>query len=290
MNADTKQDPNVNTKQTDSPIVNDLDMILFETNYIEYIQIEDLSTPQQSENEHAEIESSEDQNEQLNSSIKLLQAFGLPTFENDNLTTQATTHLKEPSYWNALYAIPIMTFAISCTFVYTLIPQHNHVESPGYWYEMAIALPFWSHNILIPPSYILLCYYVLNAEYMVSFRAFFSIYIPVALAHIIPHCVGTLIWTITLGYNPPIPQAASLIFLFIHPALVTSIWIQVSSKFKSSDDRKRIVWLFIAIYYNLILVGSYTIVANTILERFPDTLEWIIAITKLLESSKKIET
>ena len=171
-----------------------------------------------------------------------------------------------------------MTVAISCTFVYTLIPQHNHVETPGYWYELALAMPFWGHNIVVAPQYILLCYYVFDAEHMVSFRAFFSFYIPYTMAHILPYCIGTLIWTITLGYNPPIPQTAFLILLFLQPALFSSIWIQVSSKFKSSDDRKRIVWLFIAISYGVICGGSYNIVANTIFQRFPD-YEWIIAIT-----------
>ena len=145
-----------------------------------------MSRPQHSENEDEEIEVSGDQNKQLSSSIKLLRALGLPTFDNENLTSQAITNLKQATYWNALYTIPIVIFGVNCTFGFTLIPQHNDVESPGYWYDMPLTMPFWGSLIATTPQYMLLCYHVFNAEYMVSFRTFFSIYIPFLMFNIVP--------------------------------------------------------------------------------------------------------
>ena len=56
MNADIEQGPRVNTKQTDSPKVNDWDFIPIEMNHIESIVIDDISTPQHFENEDKEID------------------------------------------------------------------------------------------------------------------------------------------------------------------------------------------------------------------------------------------
>ena len=253
-------------------------MIPIETNSIESISIEDLSTPQHSENEDEEIEASQDQNKQLSSSIKLLQSFGLPTFDNENVTTQDATNLTQASYWYAIYTIPIITFGIMCTLIYTLVPQHNHFESPEYWYELPLTMPFWGTTILPALNYILLCYYVFNVECMVSFRTFFSIYIPLLMAMVVPYCVGTLIWTITLSYNPPLPMIGRLSLLFSFPAVIASLWIQLSSKFKRSGDAKRIMWVLITIHYYLIVHVTYVIAGAYVVERLPGSLQWIIAI------------
>ena len=50
MNADIEQEPNGETQQTDSPIVNEPAVISLEINSIESISIEDPASPQSNEN------------------------------------------------------------------------------------------------------------------------------------------------------------------------------------------------------------------------------------------------
>ena len=45
---------------------------------------------------------------------------------------------KDWSYWSLCYAFFALIICIVFTIPITLIPQHNVIESPEYWYEMMI--------------------------------------------------------------------------------------------------------------------------------------------------------
>ena len=56
---------------------------------------------------------------------------------------------KDWSYWSLCYALFALVICIVFTIPITLIPQHNVIESPEYWYEMMIpttlcVLLYWS--------------------------------------------------------------------------------------------------------------------------------------------------
>ena len=46
---------------------------------------------------------------------------------------------KNFSYWNAFYALAILVVCTLATAIVTLIPRHNTIFYPEYWYEPMIA-------------------------------------------------------------------------------------------------------------------------------------------------------
>ena len=50
----------------------------------------------------------------------------------------SVVNIKNASYWNALYVLLILGISILTTSIFTLIPRHNSMAYPEYWFEMAI--------------------------------------------------------------------------------------------------------------------------------------------------------
>ena len=63
---------------------------------------------------------------------------------NDNKTKDKEMNRikSDVSYWNALYFVVVLASSILITSILTLIPRHNSVLYPIYWYEVAIMYIF----------------------------------------------------------------------------------------------------------------------------------------------------
>ena len=207
---------------------------------------------------------------------KVLKTLGLPNLETESVDSHVIIQSNEESYWNGFYAIPTITFGVASTFVFTLIPYHNQMESPSHWYELAMLMPLLP--VLFTFDAILQCYYCFEATHMLSLLSFFRVYIPAALMNVIPYCLSLMIWTLVLGNNPPVPLAQVTAFLGII-GFVTALAVGIRSQNKKLGDGKRLFWFLLTFaYQGPILFATYS--GNRILlENLPENFQWILAIT-----------
>ena len=68
---------------------------------------------------------------------------------------------KDWSYWSWLYAVAALVICLVFTIPITIIPQHNVIEFPEYWYE-----------VLIPTTLCILLYWSVLA--IMRFKVFFE--------------------------------------------------------------------------------------------------------------------
>ena len=200
---------------------------------------EDVSVEGSIEKEEEKSETPEGQtNRKVSSSIKLFQTLGLPTFETEDPGNQCTTTMRSASYWNALYVFPVIAICICAAFYITLIPYRNLLEFPNYWFQLALMclfIPIW---ILYIFDQIICCYYCFNLEQLISFPTFFRLYIPTTSAPVILYCVLMIIWTLVLGYNPPLPFSQLVFTLFGLTVVTVQEWLELSAILKTVEGRK----------------------------------------------------
>ena len=169
----------------------------------------------------------------------------------------------------------------------TLVPYHNVIKFPEYWYEPLVPGVFGLYPCIVP-FYLIQCSTILEYPPLRSPKLMFSMFVTTATAVILTYILIYLVWSVYLGYNFPMP-------LFVYPmayvsmcTLFTRIWHQFPTYLRKAPDfRKRL-----KAYYGYVLwVATFTIQFMVIqkicvyLERYPQ-IQWIIAI--VLALSKKL--
>ena len=147
-------------------------------------------------------------------------------------------------YQNLAYAmlIPILSMLLSAGF--TIFPQHNVFQQPGYWYEAAIPI-----NTGLVPSVVFLT--------VLRMRVFFeeikiktSAWIKLYLANSINVCfivfITHFLWTDYLGYAYPVPWLYILIPMMLFPFLLFTIILLFPREYREDlEKRKTIKWFIV---------------------------------------------
>ena len=169
----------------------------------------------------------------------------------------------------------------------TLIPYHNAIKFPEYCHEVLIPAVFGLYPCVVP-FYLIQCSTILEYPPLRSPKLIFSMFITTVTAGVLTYIIAYLLWSVYLGYNPPMP-------LFVYPlayvsmcTLFTRIWHQFPRYLRKAPDfRKRLK----AYYCYVLWVATFTLQFMVIqkmcvfLERYPQ-IQWVIAI--VLTVAKKL--
>ena len=107
--------------------------------------------------------------------------------ETRNATkNQDCLNIEKVNYWNGLYGVVVVIACILSSFIVILIPQHNVIELPEYWYEgMFIGIfGFWFNLVT---STILECKIVLNYPDKTSFIVMIDLFVTVSISLLITY-------------------------------------------------------------------------------------------------------
>ena len=119
------------------------------------------------------------------------------------------------SYWNCLYALGIVATCVIQTSWNTLIPRHNSIVYPGYWYETIIAISFGVH-VQGTVSTIMRCYIFFNLKSLISIKLMLKLFLKLVASMTVPYCFCYILWSVYLGYNHPMPFNVIGCALFIN--------------------------------------------------------------------------
>ena len=122
----------------------------------------------------------------------------------DHVEVESSHRSQDGSLLNGLYGILLIGLCVIFASPILLLPQHNVITSPQYWYEGMITGCLSFVLSLTLDTLIALKFYF-KIGYIISIRLFLCLYIAAAIAAIIPYTLSYLIWTTILGYYPPIP-------------------------------------------------------------------------------------
>ena len=168
--------------------------------------------------------------------------------------------------------IPILMI---CPF--TLIPAHNVIINPEFWYEfpMIILIVFMP---LVVAYIIVNCSFWMNIRYIRNIRHFVVIGILGVFDVLVLYSAGFIIWTNILGYQYPIPFNSALNCYLTIITFYIALWFRFPKAWRNNKEFQiRLRWFFIAITFNQILTLQYSVIARALIV-FKDRYQWIIAL------------
>ena len=158
------------------------------------------------------------------------------TFKLEN--KQDNTHEQEnyPIGYNAFFnkLVHVLLVTIGCIFCYSffaLIPWHNIIEFPEYWYEPVFIWIFGYWPIYIYFC-VIHCKYVMEYPEIVWSKVFLYVFLPILTNTVLWYCLQYLIWTVYLGYYQPMPFMSLFQVFVSNLILPVGIWYQVPSNLR----------------------------------------------------------
>ena len=183
--------------------------------------------------------------------------------------TAERSDIAKISYIHGLHVFTILFGCGLAMSILTLIPRHNPIHEPDYWYEIIFPREFGV--IIVTTSMILDMSILMERETKISTFSYFQVIIASCLAWIAPYCIGYILWTMILDFNYPMPWFAILCVLFssivgmvIMPRVFSS-GVFDKKEFKRKSNYfvgYQLLWFFVMIVKN-VLSAIFQQTANT---------------------------
>ena len=181
------------------------------------------------------------------------------------------------SFKSILYGLGSVVLPLIFVCFLTLIPVHNAILYPQYWYEGVLAGPII--NTLLIPAYI-----VFNCSFWMNNAQIRKIKVYLMLCS-----VGLLALTITIvgvhslwfyfGYQPPVAYGGLISGYSIIIVLYICLWFYFPQKWRSDVAfRRRLIYFFISIFFSQLVVIQFNMITKGLL-MIDRKYQWIIALT-----------
>ena len=124
------------------------------------------------------------------------------------------------SYWNWFHILSILCCCGLAMSMMTLMPRHNSILEPSYWFEVNITT---SAAYFMMTAMIVLDFWILfGRKSFVYVRFFLKNYLATFMTWIIYFCLSYIIWTMILEYNHPMPMVNQYGFFVTKIASISS--------------------------------------------------------------------
>ena len=174
------------------------------------------------------------------------------------------------------YTLSIVIVGFSLTIPYTILPAHDIIQYPDYWYEHFFhsSLSETIGNI----TFCLLAGYVLNIHHILRPRNILIMCSIGNVVQIVFLVVVYAIWTLISGYQYPMPLMGLLdAYTSLSYRLIT-FWFLFPAKWrKSVTFQSRVKFLILALFFIIVMDILYNI-ASTLLQRFRNNYQPIVAL------------
>ena len=182
---------------------------------------------------------------------------------------------KSPKY--ILFSIIGILPALSSKWVYTLIPTHNVIQSPQYWYELPPQLMFGFLPIWATYS-IFSCSYFMNIKCIRTPRNIITVWSILVLLTAAFFGTLYLVWVYLLKYQFPLPLMGYAFLLYSIMTVAFVLWFRFPSKWRSDVGfNKRLKIFLVCFFLSQLIYLEYAMLTKMILS-IPIHLQWIVAI------------
>ena len=174
------------------------------------------------------------------------------------------------------YCLLIILCCILFSTPTTLMPLHDVIKFPQYWYEGMISL-----NLTYPIHWI--CLFYLDAKKLHKVKSIASLsscirmYAMMIFAYDVTYVIIYLIWTNVMNLNWPIPHEIQILGYPIYLFFLTTVWYQFPSNIrKNPEDKKRIrAYIYLYLWF-MVMTFQYT-PFNKLLESVCPEWQWTLA-------------
>ena len=185
---------------------------------------------------------------------------------------------KDVSIKYGLYCGLDFLLTLLSTSLVVIIPMHNLILHPEYWYEMGFQfvigiLPIGLGRTIYEFSALM------NIDYILGIRHYRTIYLACAVTCIASMVGLYVIWVLLLGNRYPMPFHVMLYALPMKAVELVVLWFRFPRNWRCNPDfRKRMKWLYVAAFVgNMIGNASYSLL-DFMFVKIPPSYQWILAI------------
>ena len=218
--------------------------------------------------------------------ISVINVREVPEQDEGEETERMATLAQDASYWNGLYIPFILGVCILTTSILTLIPRHNSIAYPEYWFEMAIIfVVFFSTNSTL--SYVMEVFIYMDLESHASVKVALKHYCRTLLAFGLPYGGLCLLWTKGLQLNHPMPFLA-------YSALITWIltlplvWFLIPPHLREKKEYQKKTGLYILYQVVWMMIVIQKIFLTITFETLPPEYQWVMSI--LVPSCRSLDS
>ena len=196
--------------------------------------------------------------------------------EEDETLNDQDAKSKDATSINALHVFSVVGVCILLSSPVILIPQHDTIMFPQYWYELLLTF-----SLTYPIHWTLLAMldnkYLLKITYLTAPKTYLTLGIAPMIGFIVVYCSLYLFWTFHLDYNFPMPLAC-FISQVMWLVFIVMMWCQFPKDLRlGKESRKRLksfvcylIWVFLISYvYNTL---------QMMLKKMPQKVQPIMAI------------
>ena len=175
-----------------------------------------------------------------------------------------------------LYGIAVLIASIIPSFVITLVPHHNVIKYPEYWYEIIfLSLGFF---FLYAINNVVSCQGVLGYTHEDIPSVIMILFATTTVTAAVLLCLVYLIWSHGLGYNYPMPFVGLFILYLVVVILYVTFWnlFPVFLR-KQYVFRKRLKYFFAYLFWCLFLAFQVQLLTKAF-DSVSKDIQWVVAI------------
>jgi hypothetical protein len=212
-----------------------------------------------------------------------VQHYSQPNSENYNFTTKLFWRIisgKEEdqiSYYCGLYGILCLMVVLTLLAIQLLVPKHNVITFPEYWYELPISFiieNFFGKSLLVVFSSSIL----FNTSYTLSWKAFWYIFVCISLSYMCPYVLINVIWIYGGKYSPPVPFVGYICGVFGYLGSCVSLYTVFPLSWHKDEKTKKRLKALLTLVMLFGLTSVEYLIISFILSAIPRTYQWILAI------------
>ena len=175
-------------------------------------------------------------------------------------------NIQEVSHWNSLYFFGILAVVCLNAAILFLIPRHNSIFYPEFWYETLIYIVIGNHTRR-SASHILELFIFTNQQDLLKKSHYLKVFLTCSLSFAVPYCISYLVWTIWLGKNHPLPNLGLFDILGDLSINVVSFWFFFSPVLRKQETIMRQAKAFLVYrlwaFLNIFARGALSTIAKS---------------------------
>ena len=178
---------------------------------------------------------------------------------------------------NLFHLSIIVGLSVTLSVMVTIIPMHNHIHFPNYWWEPLFPFSF-ANGIFLTVNGLLECYMVFNLPFLKTTKTFIRLFIMTVLGSVIPFLVGRLIWTDVLSNNYPMPFLGLFVFVFFNSWHFLALWFEFPGKLRSNKIMRKRIWAYMLYRLWFVFHGIQLLGLNMLMGKLSKYWQWIMSV------------
>ena len=206
----------------------------------------------------------------------------------DKTSTGIKTIEKEASYWNFLHIATIVYISVIQLAIIMLIPRHNSIIYPFYWFEIPIVQFYVS--MVVTVNIMTSIYLFTNHKELLKITSFLKLYLAHAIFNSFTLTLAYFLWVIVMNKNHPTPFLGLIVFFASVVANLTGIFLAIPSDLVKDIDFNEKLKSYIKYLLYWYIIHFQKDALSVIFKKLPANFQFVIAfiIPLLREGNKQI--